>query len=380
VLSEHRHIGGFCGLTIKGEKKKGRKVTRRPKLAKGKAPAPEGNLPVSGVSVKTAPTAEQEAHTKAFFELLDKSDEIVEWKISRTLEEAKTLSVNADFQESVAEIRERYGIEPRIQSEFIDPGAVLQEYTKHLDEEALQKLENDLSELSRKFDLIWVDEGEDYGLIVGALCYGLTPEILTRHWGEIRYSMSKTRTPGVKLMLDTGHRMKEKLADQIVLSYLFLRLREYGISVDLPEPIREVLKEALGNVGRMGSTAERAAESIKRIREKFITPELYIRIVRNTTLEDVKRTWPQVEMRKTEWLRGAGRRTSPDRKRTWRTYERDIFVWRRVNRDGLTYEKSYNEWLEAHPEDEVVELSAVIRSVRRIKFVPEEIAEINSGN
>jgi hypothetical protein len=310
---------------------------------------------------------------KAFSELMSKGDEIIDWKVSRTLEEAKALSVNEDFQKAVAEIRQRYGIEPRIQSEIDEPGAVLREYTAHLDEGGREKLEGELHDLAGKFDLAWFDEGEDYGLIVGALCYGLTPEILTHHWEEIRYSMATTRTPGVKLMIDSRRRLKEKLADQIVISYLFLLLKQrYGIVVEMPGPIREVIQDAFTNVRGVGRTAKGAAEAIEKIREKHLSPELYIRVVRNTTLEDVKRTWPQVEMRKAEWLRGGGRRTSLRRTRTWRTYERDIYVWRRVNRDRQTYEAAYDAWLSEHPEDEPVELTAVIRSVRRIKFVPEE--------
>jgi hypothetical protein len=372
---------GEVKMAVRTEKTSRSKISLKVKTSRKKSPAPKAPPPAAEVTGKGAPTAEQEAYWKAFHEMLEKSSEIVEWKVSRTLEEAKALSVNEDFQQAVAEIRQRYGIEPRIQSKLVDPGAVLHEYTSHLDEAGREKLENDLSALAKRFDLAWSNEGEDYGLIVGALCYGLTPEILTGHWEEIRYSMARTRTPGVKLMLDTGQNLKEKLADQIVISYLIMLLRENGIPVSLPEPIREIVREALSRVGRIGLSAERAAEAISSIQEKFLTPELYIRVVRNTTLEDIKRTWPQVEMRKVEWLRGeGGRRTSPRRGRTWRTYERDIYVWRRVNRGGLTYENAYDAWLRDHPEDPAVELSAVIRSVRRIKFVPEEVPEINSAD
>ncbi len=368
-------------MAVRSKKTSRSKTSLKAEPSREKSPTPEAPAAAAEAVRKVAPTAEQEAYWKAFHEMLEKSSEIVEWKVSRTLEEAKALSVNEDFQKAVAEIRQRYGIEPRIQSKLVDPGAVIHEYTSHLDEAGREKLENDLSALAKRFDLAWAVEGEDYGLVVGALCYGLTPEILTCHWEEIRYSMAKTRTPGVKLMLDAGQNLKEKLADQIVISYLFFLLRQNGISVSLPEPIQEIVREALGRIGRVGLSAERAAEAISSIQEKYLTPELYIRVVRNTTLEDIKRTWPQVEMRKVEWLRGdGGKRTSPRRGRTWRTYERDIYVWRRVNRDGLTYEDAYDAWLRDHPEDPAVELSAVIRSVKRIKFVPEEVPEINSAD
>jgi hypothetical protein len=62
----------------------------------------------------------------------------------------------------------------------------------------------------------------------------------------------------------------------------------------------------------------------------------------------------------------------------WRTDESDIFVWRKVNRDRVTYEEAYDEWLKAHPEDSAVELTAVIKFMKRIKFVPEEAPGNNS--
>src|ERR1044071_2587889 len=240
-------------MTSKAKKMSRPKGKPRGSARKNKSSAIEKTLPTKNGEWKAAPQEEQDAYRKAFSELMAKSDEIVEWKISRTLEEAKILSVNADFQKTIAEIRQRYGIKPRIQSNLVQPGAVLREYTAHLNEEGHGELEDELNDLARKFDLAWFDEGEDYGLIVGALCYGLTPEILTLHWDEVRYSMAGTRTPGVKLTLDWHDRLKGKLADQIVISYLFLLLKQrYGIDVEMPGPIREVIQDAFANVGGAG--------------------------------------------------------------------------------------------------------------------------------
>ena len=62
----------------------------------------------------------------------------------------------------------------------------------------------------------------------------------------------------------------------------------------------------------------------------------------------------------------------PKRPRVWRTYERDVYIWRRVKRDGSTYEAAFDEWLSAHPDD-TVEITAVIKAVNRIKPFPADM-------
>lgn len=78
-------------------------------------------------------------------------------------------------------------------------------------------------------------------------------------------------------------------------------------------------------------------------------------------------------MRKAEWLHGEGkRRAKKSRNRIWRTFERDIFIWRRVKRGGVTYEVAYDEWLSTHPNENAVEITAVIKAVRKIKNIPDD--------
>lgn len=307
--------------------------------------------------------------------LMAKGPEIVGWKVTRTLEEAKRLSINAEFQEALATIRERYRISSKRQGKLIDAFAVLNRYADHLNEDDKKKLDSELSALADRFSLQWFDEGEDYGLIVGALCYGLTPDNLTKHWDEIKFSMSKTRTPGARIFLDYGDNVKNTWSAMVTISFLFLRLHETGVYLnDLPEAVREIVLEALKTLGRTGATDETAARAIEKVRGQFFDPKLFIRITSETTLEDVKRTWPQVEMRKSEWLRPEKTKRSPKRTRVWRMYERDVYVWRRVNEDNMTYEKAFDEWLRLHPEDaeKAVELSGVIKAVKRIAFIPKD--------
>jgi hypothetical protein len=316
---------------------------------------------------------EQNDYLKAFAELAAKGDEIVDWKITRSLEEAKLLSINVEFQRATDEIRERWRIEPRVQTRLVDPGAVLYKYSEHLSEADRELLEKDLEDLADKFDLDWTDEGEDYGLIVGALCYRLTPSNLIHHWDEIKYSVSKTRTPGVRIFLNHRRDAVDNFIQSIVIAYLFLQLNEAGIEVELTAPIKKVIRETLTRLGKLGQTSERATQAIERLQQADIPTDVMIKIDRNTTMEDIRRTWPQIEMRKVEWLQGEGkRRSKKSRNRIWRTFERDVFVWRRVKRDCFTYENAYNEWLSTHPGEEAVEITAVIKAVKKIKDIPDD--------
>lgn len=234
-------------------------------------------------------------------------------------------------------------------------------------------LEKDLEELAHKFDLDWTDEGEDYGLIVGAVCYRLTPYNLIHHWDEIKYSVSKTRTPGVRIFLNHHRDTIENSKQSIVISYLFLKLKDAGIELNLTAPIKKIILEALTRLGKLGETAERATQAIEHLQKAYIPPDVLIRIDRNTTIEDIRRTWPQIEMGKAEWLHGEGkRRSKKSRNRIWRTFERDVFIWRRVKRDGVTYEVAYDEWLSTHPHENAVEITAVIKAVKKIKEIPDD--------
>lgn len=305
--------------------------------------------------------------------LLNKSTEIAEWKITRSLEEAKILSVNSTFQKAIAEIRSRWSITPELRDDIYDPWAVLYHYTSHLNEAGRTKLNQDLQTLAKQFGLDFAgeDERDDFGLIVASLCFGLTPDILLNYWDKIKHTVAQTRSPGIRPIADTNERLKQHVIQMAVIAYLFLKLWKAGLRIELPEPVREVIEAALKQVGKI-ETAEQAVKIIQKIQEAKLPIDLFLKIERSTTLEDIKRTWPQIELRKAEFLKREEKSKPTKRKRVWRTYARDIFVWRRVNQDGLTYQRAYDEWLKKNPEEEPVEITAVIKSVNRIDEVPRE--------
>ncbi len=292
--------------------------------------------------------------------------EIVEWKMTRALEEAKLISIDTEFQRRIRIMQERWKVTPRITTKDLDPQTVLGERTSHLTEEEYNLLVKELEVLANDFDLDW--KGEDEGLVVAALCYGLTPNNILNHWEGMKFIVARTRRPGVELVVDYHFRLKEKMYFMIIIAYLFTKLYQHGVKIDIPVVLRDILIDALKSIGKI-ETKERAEEIFDRVRDKNFTPALFIKLTKGTTLQDIKRTWPQVELRKAEIFKEISR---SGKRRIWRTYARDIYVWKRVKTDLMTSEGAYNEWLLHHPDEEPVEISAVIKSVGRIETLPDE--------
>lgn len=299
--------------------------------------------------------------------------EIVSWKLTRSLEQAKALSIDSKFHNAIYKIRKRYNISPQLKEGAFDPYILLDKRTSHLSDEDRELLNKDLGDLAKRFDLDWDKENEsdDFGLIVVALCYGLTPDNILNHWDEMKHTIAKTRTPGIRVISDSGHRLKQYLTSLLVIAYTFRQLWDLGIKVELPKPILDMVVTAMKLFGKVNKP-EVALRVIESIQKAEFPVELHLRIERSTTLEDIRRTWPQIELRKIEYLKKEEKHKSKKRKRIWRTYTRDIFIWQRVHRDRITYEKAYEEWLSNNPEDDPVEITAVIKAVNRIKYMPDE--------
>lgn len=183
--------------------------------------------------------------------------------------------------------------------------------------------------------------------------------------------VARTRRPGVTILTDHQART-ENLYNMIILSHLLTRMLEANIKIDLPDRLKQYLIKSLKTIGRKIENKEQAGKILDIITKAISKPNLLIKIEADTSLEDVRRTWPQVELRKLQILGNSQGEKPPRRRRIWRTYERDIFIWKRVKLDGRTYETAYDEWLLNHPEDKPVEISAVIKSVNRIVDLPRE--------
>ena len=106
-----------------------------------------------------------------------------------------------------------------------------------------------------------------------------------------------------------------------------------------------------------------------------------IHITPDTTQKDIRNNWDQVKVAR-QWLskEWGVEITPPARCRP--NLERDLFIWKRVRRDGRTYKAAYSEWL--HPrwkqmeepddegidqpiQDDGLEPSAIIHAVRKLE-------------
>jgi hypothetical protein len=297
--------------------------------------------------------------------------EIREYKIQRALEKAKLLSVNSEFQAGVEKIREKWGINPSLPTDFEDlyPDVVIKHrvFGAEPNENELKELLTDLKKLCESCGMDW---RFDFGLIVTSICFGLTAEDILNNWEEISFTAAKEASPGVEVVLfRKGAEDIKKMGVFLTIAYLGNLLSDSDVNLNtLPVSIREWLNFSI---------------ECTRIDEGFINPslipnlikemkacpkdepdgevEIYLRIRPETVKADVDRTWPQVEMAKLEFWG-----ETPARGRIWINYERDIFIWKKVNEEGMTYENAYDEWLIKQPDDEVVEISAIIKAVRQV--------------
>jgi len=236
---------------------------------------------------------EYEEYVDAVERLLN-AHEISEWKIARALEIAKSLSVNWSFQQAIYKFRERWNIQPTPIMPQSNLWAIFDGIGSNLTESERSKFDNELKVLAKHFDLDWA--GNDYGLMVLAVCYGLTVDNVLKHWGEMKFFAAQTRTGGVQIILDGNERIKNLAINMVAISYLYVHLVNTGTHIVLPEALRNVILQALKTVGKV-DIPERAVEVTKLIQEAEPTVDLYLKLESETTLEDVTRTWPNIELR-----------------------------------------------------------------------------------
>jgi hypothetical protein len=297
------------------------------------------------------------AYDKAFNNLLN-DNEIPNFKIKRTLEKAKRLSVNAQFQDAVQQIRERWNITPHLYKEsWLYPDTILREWafahTPSNDE--WQALQTDLkTHLAIPFNLDWQ---YDYALIVAAVCLGLTTENLSVNWEKIWAVAVQESTPGVSLVTRTDERRKV-LGAALTIAYLAKMIHDMGFSLGgLPEPIREWVQFALEccRVGSESLDIAKAPLVMKALKTGPRQPpdaelELYIRIRHDTTKADVIRTWPQVELRKVEMWGKKASVSKNKRIRQWKTFQRDVELTD-LYEELADYDEVIYEYERRHPQE-----------------------------
>jgi hypothetical protein len=301
---------------------------------------------------------EDEAWLKTMLEVEKKlqDSDIDKRKLHKAKEKAKILSSNKTFVDKVKALRARWNIHPHLPETgpggpILVPENILQAWVfgeSKPSEQEWQRLREELhTELCEPFDLDWF---QDEGIIVGAVCFGLTRENIIDQWDRISFTLAIYISPGVTIEVRTAESPGRSYPPMVV-TYLLDLLKQYGISEkDLPADIQQRIEYVL----KLPSQPS----------------QLLLYIDPTTTHEDVDKTWPQVEWYKKDLWGEKG-----TDKREWRTYERTTFIWLKVKQNKVTYDAAYNEWLKMHPDEVPVDIAGIKKAVSEINYVWSEQQE-----
>ncbi|GAG88550.1 unnamed protein product [marine sediment metagenome] len=212
-----------------------------------------------------------------------------------------------------------------------------------------------------------MDELHDYGLVVAAVCFGLTPENILDHWEKIGITVAQEISPGVTVVYKRESlEARRRIGTLAVIIYLFERLRDLGIGISsLPDPVKEWVKFSITTLRIKPSSVPSFIEKYECLPNDKPNDgiKLYLEITPETTKDDIIRTWPQIEWH--QYKLWGKQRNKP---RIWRNYERDLFLWQKVNIDGLAHEKAYADWLDKNPNKyKTKDTSTIIKAVEKVE-------------
>ncbi len=305
------------------------------------------------------------AYGRALEALTLRAPRIAQRLSSKALERAKRLVVSEAFATAVEALRQTWGISPHLPPDDYDPQrlwspeAVLGDWLPEDRRSAADRHALDCalqSQLCRPFDL---PLPQCYGLVITLTCYGLTEQDLLSQWERVSPTALATMGLGVELVVDEHEASTEAAEQLIVIAYLETLLRQAGVPVDLPRRLQRIVTRAQRRYGRVDGAGTAAALS-ERARAGKAPADLLLRIEPQTTLEDVRQAWPQVE-----FVRATAAMAPRARERVWRNFERDVFAHRK-RAEGVGYEDAYDQWLDEHPGSDPVEITAVIKGARRV--------------
>lgn len=258
---------------------------------------------------------------------------------------AKYLSVNREYLSRLEYTRKMFNIEPQLPT--LDdiygktPHFVLFEYLNHRNPteriwDDIQKPLNDA--LFVPFAML--DPVEDYGLVVAALCFGLTPELI---WDdsscEILLYVARQIRPSQYIDLVTSE--SQRLTGAIMtVAFLAEKLKSRSQESSQQQvfsddnPISQWIHFANLFCMRLGINVREVPEAIDSILAgpKDLPKrdgELFVRIGRNMTQEEYKDLWPYISLvRHQSW----GQPATPNR---WRDFHSDVVLGRLVE-DGMS--------------------------------------------
>jgi hypothetical protein len=287
---------------------------------------------------------------------------IAEYKIAKTYERAKLLSVNLGFQQAIHEFRERWNMEPFSPSNYPSPSTWSESIIRSAglastnQDKLYEKLDSEMKvKLCDPFGLELI---HDRGLLLVAICFGLTPENILNHWDKLELTAVIDTSPGVTLFVDNSAlHTREALMDWLLTIYLARQLGKMGFNLGvLPESLKTRLTRILEKlvVNSKSVDPDKIPQIVEMLESKAQLHtgddhQLSIRIGADTTLADVQRTWPQVERRQLE-IFGPEK---PRRRKAWKTYERDI-EFQRLYDELDDYGEVVREYDRRHPDTRLV--------------------------
>lgn len=299
---------------------------------------------------------------------------VVEHLTSRALEKAKRLSVDPDFHLAIEKFRKRWNMKIVPLSEELfdkviryDHVLVYCIFKRRPTEDEWSRLNKDLdTNIIIPFEL---DPDKDIGLGVAAVCFGLTRENIINQWELMKIVATQGAAPWDQIVVeDRVGRLRLYAGSVLTIAHLALMLHNNDLDLGALAPsVRRWVRHALEFLRVDDSVIN--PESVPTILESNgIRPnqrtqrqnEILLRIRPETTLADIQRIWPFVEVVKLENYHEETKRT-----RIWRNFERDSFILEKRELDESSFRDAYNVWLSNHPEEEPVDISSIIRALGR---------------
>lgn len=238
---------------------------------------------------------------------------------------AKDLAVNNDFQMVLSKVRSQWNIVPRYPPSadlarltsddvLLDAVSASGDYTA----QRWQRLENQIRhELSDSFpQLAWV---QHRALLIGALCFGLTPDDVERHW-PLLYMIARQRPlhEDVEIRISDD---EKRMGALIALAYLDERIRQLNRqALVLPEPVQSWVNFARTTAEGVGVGPTNFDEAPTIIQAMSGRPDdlpageiiLTVRIHPYTQLDDLTALWPRISIKQLAiWGRQPRKRDAP---------------------------------------------------------------------
>lgn len=285
------------------------------------------------------------------------------------LENAKRLSVNKEFHEDIEAWRKKWGVNSGYKDPYIHPmerplfpesykpalpsaRVIWRQRGKHLSSEERKIMFEEMKDIAHKHSLNF--EGDDFGLVTVAAFYGLMPDVVIERWDQISSTISQEMSSEVKIFIYPYINKSVEKLFLAIINYFVDKIEENGIVLEMPTSIQKLVSKARTRGYQIDSLDW----------DENVKPEMLLKLSPLSSKNDISRIWPHVMFQQS--------RLWPDfvkKPRKWRNYERDFFIWKKVKREGYTYEKAYDLWLDNNPDDKIVEISAVIKGAQEINKV-----------